>query len=77
MILMPRSLPGVFRVQFNRIRRCPLAGLRNPQAEAFGYTWADLQWFTIDAMKSAFIPFGERLDIINTRIESGYAALIQ
>ena len=30
-------------------------------AEAFGYGWADLQWFTINAMKSAFIPFDERL----------------
>jgi hypothetical protein len=26
-------------------------------------------------MKSAFIPFDERLDIINTRIKPGYAAL--
>ena len=30
-------------------------------AEAFGYGWADLQWFTVNAMKSAFIPFDERL----------------
>ena len=34
-------------------------------AEAFGYDWADLQWFTINAMKSAFIPFDERLELIN------------
>jgi adenosine deaminase len=45
-------------------------------AEAFGYTWADLQWFTINAMKSAFIGFDERLDIINTLIKPGYAALM-
>jgi adenosine deaminase len=44
-------------------------------AEAFDYTWADLQWFTINAMKSAFIGFDERLDIINTQIKPGYAAL--
>jgi adenosine deaminase len=44
-------------------------------SEAFGYSWADLQWFTINAMKSAFIGFDERLDIINTRIKPGYAAL--
>ena len=25
-------------------------------AEAFGYGWGDLQWFTINAMKSAFLP---------------------
>ena len=30
-------------------------------AEAFGYGWADLQWFTVNAMKSAFIPFDQRL----------------
>ena len=43
--------------------------------EAFGYGWADLGWFTINAMKSAFIPFDERLTIINTQIKPGYAAL--
>jgi adenosine deaminase len=44
--------------------------------EAFGYTWADLQWFTINAMKSAFIGFDERLAIINSIIKPGYAALM-
>jgi adenosine deaminase len=44
--------------------------------EAFGYDWADLQWFTINAMKSAFIPFDQRLDIINNQIKPGYAALM-
>jgi adenosine deaminase len=44
-------------------------------ADAFGYSWADLQWFTINAMKSAFIGFDERLEIINTQIKPGYAAL--
>jgi len=43
--------------------------------EAFGYGWEDLQWFTINAMKSAFIPFGERLDLINKVIKPAYAAL--
>jgi adenosine deaminase len=45
-------------------------------ADAFGYGWADLQWFTINAMKSAFIPFDERLNIINTQIKPGYASLM-
>jgi adenosine deaminase len=45
-------------------------------SEAFGYTWADLQWFTINAMKSAFIGFDERLDIINSLVKPGYAALM-
>ncbi|CAN5265501.1 adenosine deaminase [soil metagenome] len=42
---------------------------------AFGYGWEDLQWLTVNAMKSAFIPFDERLDIINTVIKPGYASL--
>ncbi|HLY34819.1 MAG TPA: adenosine deaminase, partial [Jatrophihabitantaceae bacterium] len=43
--------------------------------DAFGYGWADLQWFTINAMKSAFIPFDQRLDIINKYIKPGYGLL--
>jgi adenosine deaminase len=45
-------------------------------AEAFNYQWYDLQWFTINAMKSAFIGFDERLAIINTIIKPSYAALM-
>ncbi|HKC27774.1 MAG TPA: adenosine deaminase [Jatrophihabitans sp.] len=45
-------------------------------AEAFGYEWTDLQWFTLNAMKSAFIGFDERLAIINSVIKPGYAALM-
>jgi adenosine deaminase len=44
-------------------------------AETFGYDWADLQWFTVNAMKSAFIGFDERLALINDVIKPGYAAL--
>ncbi|MEV1290522.1 adenosine deaminase [Micromonospora sp. NPDC049679] len=44
--------------------------------EAFGYGWAELQWFTINAMKSAFIPFEERLAIINEVIKPAYAKLL-
>ena len=43
--------------------------------EAFGYGWADLQWLTINAMKSAFAPFDERLAIINQVIKPGFALL--
>jgi adenosine deaminase len=44
--------------------------------EAFGYGWAEMQWFTINAMKSAFIPFDERLAIINEIIKPAYAKLV-
>ncbi|MEO3743899.1 adenosine deaminase [Plantactinospora sp. B5E13] len=44
--------------------------------EAFGYGYAELQWFTVNAMKSAFIPFDERLAIINEVIKPAYAKLL-
>jgi adenosine deaminase len=43
--------------------------------DAFGYGWADLRWLTINAMKSAFIPFDQRLRLIDEVIKPGYAAL--
>ena len=43
--------------------------------EAFGYTLDDMQWFSVNAMKSAFIPFDERLAMINDVIKPGYAEL--
>jgi len=44
--------------------------------EAFDYSLEDLRWFTINAMKSAFLPFDERLAIIDGVVKPGYAALI-
>jgi adenosine deaminase len=44
-------------------------------SEASGYGLSDLRWFTINAMKSAFLPFDERLTIIDQVIKPGYAAL--
>jgi adenosine deaminase len=44
--------------------------------DAFGYGWAELQWFTVNAMKSAFIPFDERLGLINEVIKPAYAKLV-
>ncbi|WP_328905468.1 adenosine deaminase [Streptomyces sp. NBC_00234] len=43
--------------------------------ETFGYTLDDMQWFTVNAMKSAFIPFDERLAMINDVVKPGYAEL--
>ncbi len=43
--------------------------------EAFGWDLDELQWVTVNAMKSAFLGFEERLAIINTVIKPGYAAL--
>jgi adenosine deaminase len=44
--------------------------------DTFGYGWADLQWFTVNAMKSSFLGFDERLALINDVIKPGYAALL-
>ncbi len=44
-------------------------------SEAFGYGLDDMQWLTINAMKSAFWPFEQRLRIIEEQIKPRYAAL--
>jgi adenosine deaminase len=44
--------------------------------EAFDYGWGDLQWLTLNAMKSAFWPFDERLRIINQIIKPGFARFL-
>jgi adenosine deaminase len=43
--------------------------------EAFGFGWDEIEWLTINAMKSAFWPFDQRLRIIEGEIKPGYAAL--
>jgi len=48
-----------------------LAGL----VDTFGYDWADLEWLTLNAIKSSFWPFDQRLRIINEQIKPGFAAL--
>ena len=42
---------------------------------AFSLTLEDVEKLTINAMKSSFLPFPERLKIIYERIKPGYAAL--
>ena len=43
--------------------------------EAFGWGLDDMRWLTVNAMKSAFLPFDERLALIEGVIKPGYAAL--
>lgn len=68
-----------FRVTVNTDNRlmsgCTMTSEMTGLVETFGYGWKDLQWLTLNAMKSAFIPFDERLDIINNVIKPEYAAL--
>jgi adenosine deaminase len=69
-----------FRVTVNTDNRLmsgiTLSSELHALTEAFGYGWADLQWLTINAAKSAFVHFDERLDLINTVIKPGYAPLL-
>jgi adenosine deaminase len=69
-----------FRVTVNTDNRlmsgCSMSSEFTALHDAFGYGLADLQWFTINAMKSAFIDFDQRLELINTVIKPGYAALV-
>ena len=70
-----------FRVTVNTdnrlMSRTSMSTEMNALVEAFGYGVEDLRWFTVNAMKSAFLPFDERLEIIETVIKPGYAALAE
>jgi adenosine deaminase len=44
---------------------------------AFGLGLGEMEWLTLNAMKSAFVPFDERLRLINEVIKPGYAHLRQ
>jgi adenosine deaminase len=41
----------------------------------FGWDLADMEWLTLNAIKSAFHPFEGRLRIINEQVKPGYARL--
>jgi adenosine deaminase len=43
--------------------------------EAFGIGLGEMEWLTVNAMKSAFAPFDERLRMINEVVKPGYARL--
>ena len=42
---------------------------------AFGIGLGEMEWLTINAMKSAFAPFDERIRLINEVVKPGYAHL--
>jgi adenosine deaminase len=68
-----------FRVTVNTDNRLmsgvTLSGELHAVATAFDYGWDDLRWLTVNAMKSAFLPFDERLVLINDVIKPGFAAV--
>jgi adenosine deaminase len=68
-----------FRVTLNTDNRlmsdCSMSSEMQLLVDAFGWTLADMQWLTINAMKSSFIHFDERLRLIDGVIKPRYAML--
>jgi adenosine deaminase len=68
-----------FRVTVNTDNRLmsdtSMTGEFRSLRDAFGYDLRDFQWLTVNAMKSAFAPFDERLALINDVIKPTYARL--
>jgi adenosine deaminase len=44
-------------------------------AATFGWGLDDMEWITLNAIKSAFHPFDGRLRVINEQVKPGYARL--
>jgi adenosine deaminase len=68
-----------FRVTVNTDNRlmsgCSMSSEFEALRDAFGYGLADFERFTVDAMKSAFLDYDERRDLIDNVIRPGYAQL--
>ncbi|MCU1537814.1 MAG: adenosine deaminase [Humibacillus sp.] len=68
-----------FRVTLNTDNRLMSGTSMSREAQLLqdeaGWGLEDLRWVTINAMKSAFLPFDERLALIDDVIKPGYAAL--
>jgi adenosine deaminase len=68
-----------FRVTVNTDNRLmsgiTLSGEFKTCADVFGWTLEDMEWLTLNAAKSTFYEFNQRLNMINTIIKPGYAAL--
>ncbi|MGH9098816.1 MAG: adenosine deaminase [Acidimicrobiales bacterium] len=66
-----------FRVTVNTDNRLmsgvSLSSELHEVAETFGYGLDDLEWLTLNAMKSAFAHFDERLRLINEVVKPGFA----
>jgi adenosine deaminase len=67
-----------FRVTLNTDNRLMSGTSLSREAELLAaeaeWTLGDLRWVTINAMKSAFLPFDQRLALIDEVIKPGYAA---
>ena len=70
-----------FRVTLNTdnrlMSRTSMSNEMQAVVNAFDWTFADLQRVTINALKSSFIPFDERLAIIEKVVKPGYQGISQ
>ena len=68
-----------FRVTLNTdnrlMSRTSMSNEMNQCVKSFGWKFADLQRVTVNALKSSFIPFEERLEIIEKVVKPAYAAI--
>jgi adenosine deaminase len=69
-----------FRVTVNTDNRLmsgvSMSGEFATLSELFGFGLDEMEWLTLNAMKSAFAPFDQRLRLINGVIKPGYARLM-
>ncbi|GAA1876905.1 adenosine deaminase [Pseudonocardia ailaonensis] len=69
-----------FRVTVNTDNRlmsgCTMSSECQALVDTFDWGWTDLRWLTINAMKSAFVPFDQRLALIDEIIKPGYEKLL-
>ena len=68
-----------FRVTLNTdnrlMSRTSMSNEMTECVKSFGWKFADLQRVTVNALKSSFIPFEERLEIIEKVVKPAYAAI--
>lgn len=68
-----------FRVTLNTdnrlMSRTSMSNEMSECVKSFGWKCADLQRVTVNALKSSFIPFEERLEIIEKVVKPAYAAI--
>jgi adenosine deaminase len=69
-----------FRVTINTDNRLmsgvTLSSEMSTLSSTFGFGLEEMQWLTINAMKSSFAPFDQRLRLINGVIKPGFARLM-
>ena len=68
-----------FRVTLNTdnrlMSRTSMSNEMSECVKSFGWKFADLQRVTVNALKSSFIPFEERLEVIEKVVKPAYAAI--